>query len=165
MDKAVFFSLVLCCSSCLAEIESSPLRYTTSPGTLKLLPSTLKLPEVPAVATSRQEPRAVEVAAPTNEFLGWALTADAANRGGRVEASASSDTTIIVDRIYRLETGDYVIFHEPPPDNLYVRTMDTIFRPEVIRLGKMSVASSVVTAIKRKNPLCLLNPMVLVFSW
>lgn len=163
MNKAVFFSAVFWCATCLAQLDSSPLRYTTAPGTLKLLPSTLKLPEI---QTSAREPRAAEAPlAPANNFLGWAVTPEPANKAERIEATMSSDTAIRVDRIYRLETGDYVIFHEPPPDNLYVHTMDTIFRPEVIRLGKMSVAGSVVTAIKRKNPLCLLNPMVLGFSW
>lgn len=163
MDKVVFFSLAFWCSTCLAQIDSSPLRYTTAPGTLKLLPSTLKLPEAP---TSRDEPRVTKgIVGPPGDFLGWAVVPEGANKGDRIEATMSSDTAITVDRIYRLETGDYVIFHEPPTDNPYVRAVDAIFTPEVIRLGKMSLACSVVTAIKRKNPLCLLNPMVLDLSW
>ena len=163
MTKVIFLLLVFWCSTCFAETDSSPLRHTTAPGTLKLLASTLKLPESPPTPVSRDEVQAHK--AETSDFLGWALADEAEKPAARFEAALSSETEIRVDRIYRLETGDYVIFHEPPPDNLYVRTMDTIFRPEVIRLGKMSVAFSVVTAIKRKNPLCLLNPAVLAFSW
>ena len=50
-------------------------------------------------------------------------------------------------------------------DNRLVRAMDAVFKPEVIHVRKMTVACSVVTAIKRKNPLCLLNPVFLNVSW
>jgi len=42
---------------------------------------------------------------------------------------------------------------------------DGIFRPEVVHLGKTSVSCSLLTALKRKNPLCLLNPIVFQLSW
>lgn len=35
-----------------------------------------------------------------------------------------------------------------------------VFEPEVFHLGHMTVGSSFATAIKRRNPLCLLNPYV-----
>jgi len=40
-----------------------------------------------------------------------------------------------------------------------------IFEPEVIHLRKVDISCSAITAIKRKNPLCLLNPIVLNVSW
>jgi hypothetical protein len=48
--------------------------------------------------------------------------------------------------------------HEPTP-------LDKIFAPEVIRLRKVHLSGSLITAIKRKNPLCLLNPIVFWMSW
>jgi hypothetical protein len=43
--------------------------------------------------------------------------------------------------------------------------LDAIFEPEVIRLRKVDLGGSLITAIKRKNPLCLLNPIVFWMSW
>ena len=65
----------------------------------------------------------------------------------------------------RLERGGYLTRPEPPSDNLLVRFADSTFRPEVFKIGKTSLSCSIVTAIKRKNPLCLLNPIVLNLSW
>lgn len=49
-------------------------------------------------------------------------------------------------------------FHDPTP-------LEKIFEPEVIQLRKIHLGGSLVTAIKRKNPLCLLNPIVFWMSW
>jgi hypothetical protein len=54
---------------------------------------------------------------------------------------------------------------EPAFDHGVNRFMDQVFRPEEFHVGKYSVSSSITTAIKRKNPLCLLNPIVFQVSW
>jgi hypothetical protein len=46
-----------------------------------------------------------------------------------------------------------------------VRFIEDGFRPDVIPIGKVKVSCSVITAIKRKNPLCLLNPYVFILTW
>jgi hypothetical protein len=43
------------------------------------------------------------------------------------------------------------------PQNGLVRFVDGVFTPEVFQVGKASVSSPFATAIKRKNPLCLLS--------
>lgn len=43
--------------------------------------------------------------------------------------------------------------------------LDQVFRPEEFHVGKYAVSSSITTAIKRKNPLCLLNPIVFQAAW
>jgi len=55
----------------------------------------------------------------------------------------------------------------PDPEALSIlkHPVDAIFEPEVLRLGKAGFSCSIVTAIKRCNPLCLLNPEFLRFSW
>ena len=61
-----------------------------------------------------------------------------------------------------------VEFLEPPPivsDNPLDRVLVEPFTPVGIPVGKTTVSCSVITAIKRKNPLCLLNPIVLNISW
>ena len=69
-------------------------------------------------------------------------------------------------RTYRLlHDSEFLKRSEPPPDDLFSRTLNGIFMPEPIRMGKTTVCCSLITAIKRKNPLCLLNPMVLQISW
>jgi hypothetical protein len=50
-------------------------------------------------------------------------------------------------------------------DSPVERFVDSVFRPEVYHLGKTEVSCSFLTAIKRKNPLCLLNPLVVQVSW
>lgn len=42
---------------------------------------------------------------------------------------------------------------------------DPVFAPEVVKLGKIKVTGGVVAAIKRKNPFCLLHPLVFAASW
>jgi hypothetical protein len=50
--------------------------------------------------------------------------------------------------------------------NLMVRACDSVFRPEEFHVGRTTTVScTVLTAIKRKNPLCLLNPIFLHVSW
>ena len=61
-----------------------------------------------------------------------------------------------------------VEFLEPPPvasDNPLDRVLVDPFTPIGIPVGKTTVSCSVVTAIKRRNPLCLLNPIALNISW
>jgi hypothetical protein len=47
------------------------------------------------------------------------------------------------------------------------RACDSVFRPEEFHVGKTTVSCSILTAIKRKNPLCLINvnPYFLKVSW
>lgn len=45
------------------------------------------------------------------------------------------------------------------------RGFAAVLRPEPFHLGKTTVSCSVATAIKRRNPLCLLNPIFLNVSW
>jgi len=65
----------------------------------------------------------------------------------------------------RLEQGGYLTRKEIRSENRFERAIDAIFEPEVIHLRKVDISCSAITAIKRKNPLCLLNPIVLNVSW
>ena len=60
----------------------------------------------------------------------------------------------------------YLVRAEQPAfDHGVNRFLDQVFRPEELKVGKLSVSSSITTAIKRKNPLCLLSPIVFQLSW
>jgi hypothetical protein len=51
-------------------------------------------------------------------------------------------------------------------DGILGRAFDSVFRPEEFRVGRTTTVScSILTAIKRKNPFCLLNPIFLNVSW
>ena len=54
-------------------------------------------------------------------------------------------------------SGLYLTRPEAPSDGGPVRYFDKLFTPEVIKIGKASVSCPLVTAIKRKDPLCLLS--------
>ena len=46
------------------------------------------------------------------------------------------------------------------------RAFGSVFQPEVFHIGRTTTVScSILTAIKRKNPLCLLNPVFLEVTW
>jgi hypothetical protein len=51
----------------------------------------------------------------------------------------------------------YLTQREPPADSGTARFVNKIFSPDIIRFGKVSVACPFVTAIKKKNPLCILS--------
>jgi hypothetical protein len=74
-----------------------------------------------------------------------------------------------LERLYRkldqLDREGRLMQRDEPSDNRLARAMDTIFRPEFIKIGGAAVSCSVITAVKRKNPLCLLNPMVIAVAW
>jgi len=59
----------------------------------------------------------------------------------------------------------YLTRHEQPSENRFVRAAETIWRPEVVHIGKTSVSCPVITAVKRKNLLCLINPIFFQASW
>jgi len=44
-------------------------------------------------------------------------------------------------------------------------SVNSIFVPEVVQFRKVSVSCSIITAIKRKNPIALLNPIFLDIRW
>jgi hypothetical protein len=83
-----------------------------------------------------------------------------------LEFSASSRLTEHEMQIYRrLDEMGYLT--RPVPETPLSHFLDRTFTPEMIHLGKGKAVAgcTLYTAIKRKNPLCLLNPMVLFFSW
>jgi hypothetical protein len=88
----------------------------------------------------------------------------AANLAGALSAVAGSMSDFDFQIYQRLERqGCFTKAQEP--ESRIERAVDSIFRPEVMHIRKVSVSCSVVTAFKRKNPLCLINPCVVQVSW
>ena len=78
--------------------------------------------------------------------------------------SASLPEPGLQSRVFRSDRF-YLERLEARPDTGMEKIVDRIFTPEVVHLGKIPITGSIVTAIKRKNPLCLLNPIVFQMSW
>ena len=95
-----------------------------------------------------------------------------ANPGNYVSPAAGSFTlnTRGDDRQFQqfiLQHPDYgfVPITHPPEDGV-TKTFNAIFKPEEIHIGRKATFScTILTAVKRKNPLCLLNPIFLHVSW
>jgi hypothetical protein len=96
----------------------------------------------------------------------WLREASVSGPSESSDPLALSSTERVMLRYYqRVDDGGHLTPPAPPSDDLYLRGMDAIFKPEPVRVGKTSVAFTPITAIKRKNPLALLNPLVLSVSW
>ena len=80
-------------------------------------------------------------------------------------STADADTSL---HTYNIRSDRFYLVETLPreSDNAFVRGYNKVFDPEVYHLGKRTAVScSVATAIKRKNPLCLLNPIFFNMSW
>jgi hypothetical protein len=111
---------------------------------------------------------ALTVAAQTNvpDYSRWFVLPKAQLRTGPADPPAPASSPGEAE--YSLQ--DFQAYHrgqqdfqfirrvEVPRDPV-VRAIDSIFQPEVFHVGRTTTVScSIFTAIKRRNPLCLLNP-------
>ena len=65
----------------------------------------------------------------------------------------------------RLDREGYLTRPELPTENRLERFAISTFEPEVFHFRKVSVSCSLLTAIKRKNPFCLISPVFLNLAW
>jgi hypothetical protein len=168
MNRVFFCLLAACCVNSFGQTNSAP-------PSAKLFSLS-----GPALRTATLEKEALTEWSPITETtsskseaqlaqteLTLTLDSSAAIPGRSAEpmSAETSERALMLKYHERLKRTGYLTRPEPPSDNLLVRFADSTFRPEVFKIGKTSVTCSIVTAIKRKNPLCLLNPCVLGFSW
>jgi len=95
-------------------------------------------------APERTVPRFI----PGSDSSTIAAEATTSARSRDLELAEKFDRAVVLNRPSRLS-------QEGPE-----RWMRDIFEPEVFQLGHFTLGSSFATAIKRRNPLCLLNPYV-----
>lgn len=93
---------------------------------------------------------------------------------GEFSVSSESGLAITESSIQSFETmnGGPVLTQLPRPTELggaagwvQKKVWEPVFVPEVVKLGKVHVTGGIVTAIKRRNPFCLLHPLVFAASW
>jgi len=65
----------------------------------------------------------------------------------------------------RLEEQGFFERTAPTYNNDLQRKIAEAFRPQTIKVGHVRIRSTIVDAIARKNPLCLLNPNILDVSF
>jgi hypothetical protein len=90
------------------------------------------------------------------------------SRPGQLEEQRSDSFAVSAprnDRAFPYEQRVYIVGPFQKSEDVFSRSIDSIFRPEEFRVGKTTVSCSILTAIKRKNPLCLLNPLFVNVSW
>lgn len=119
-------------------------------------------------------PASIEEMLPAHARLGlersdWARlsssTASRSTSGMSLQGQVSSDVDATFADVYRrLEERDD-LFAPRPSSNRFVRATDAIFTPAPIKLGSTYISFTPVTAWKKRNPLCLLNPLVFNISW
>ena len=74
-------------------------------------------------------------------------------------ASALQSYNIRSDRFYLVPPV------EQAPESPLGRALNSIAGPEVVKLGNKTLECSAITAVKRKNPLCLINATFLKMTW
>jgi hypothetical protein len=158
-------SLALGCCFAHGQIDDASALFSPSPLQLRQIPS------LETTTPSAFTPPAFELQAaaapntsPADLFFAGKEGNPAEPQLDQFELDSFSSTES--RRIYaRLDNEGF--FERPlaRSDNLIDRTIDTIFVPEPIKLGKMTLSCSVYNAVKRRNPLCLINPIFFNLSW
>jgi hypothetical protein len=158
MGKLLFLFLLAVSATGLGQNNSVPSAYL-SRFTLSEVPRPLEcqlssdVTHGVALGISRSTGAEVSVPASTGQFQ----AETASEMQGRMDALCS--------RLERLELDGH-LFHSPQTsDSPIVNALNDILEPEIIRIGKISAYATPITAWKRKNPLCLLSPAVVGFSW
>ncbi len=127
-------------------------------------------------AADGRVPTSVEEMLPAHTRLGlersdWvrSKSGTGANTGAAAALSLQSDMSAERDGsfadVYRRLEERHDLFPPKPSENRFVRVTDTIFTPAPIKLGSTYISFTPVTAWKKRNPLCLLNPLVFNISW
>jgi len=166
MKTVTSFFLLLCWASAVAQTNTTPTSAESPALPRTELTPTMELEKpVESNATDDRVRLKLELPLPKQESTllddFTALTAEDAH----APTTANSEQALMLRYHERLQNAGYMNPTPPPPDDLFSRTVNAMFQPEPVRVGRTTVAFSPITAIKRKNPLALLNPIVLNISW
>src|SRR6266568_396606 len=152
MNKIALFSLVFWCLPSLSQTNSplipSGLLSLTPVQLRKLTSEPEKLVQTPATGSV-----ASQAAVPPHkpEEMDIPELRNPAPLPDKMFLSSSER----VQAFYRrLEEGGYLTRRELSSKNAFDRCMDAVFEPEVVHLRKIDVSCSLITAMKRRNPLC-----------
>lgn len=125
-----------------------------------LTPSGFSLPPMQLRAELTLDSPAVS---PTSPFPAHVLDTNSPSR----DVSATTEDMAPELQSYNVRSDRFFLVPtvEPPPETPLGRALYSIAEPEVVHLGNKPLECSAVTAVKRKNPLCLLNATFLKMTW
>ncbi|SRR5258705_1187529 len=163
--NAVGFLFAFCGLTCFAQTNSTPVPAPLFlPPELQRVPTTIEemLPKHWRPGGERDAPQASAARAEQSATAPVQISATYERMTGDIDEGR-------LERLYRrldqLDREGRLMQRDEASENRLARALDTVFRPEVIKIGGAAVSCSVITALKRKNPLCLLNPMVIAVAW
>ncbi len=164
-----FFSLFVVCSAgnLLAQTHPVPVScqlFSTPPARLRSLNREMGRPD-PAVTNDNHR---VGLGLPSSQDFVLGMTnsnSDSSFETTSASSGGSRFSAFSFQMYDRLEREGYFTRPELPTENLLERFAISTFEPEVFRFRKVSVSCSLVTAIKRKNPFCLISPIFFNLSW
>ena len=167
-NMQIITSLLLVCY-CLSSFgeTNAPLaspQLFSLPGIQLRLPFAESKEGVQRLTTNLDEELTSETV-PKSEEASPSLAAESTPGDSPEPKTLTNEELLMLGYYERLERGGFLTPPTRPPENLYTRTVNAIFQPEVMHVGKTFVSFSPITAIKRKNPLALLNPIVLNIAW
>ncbi len=90
------------------------------------------------------------------------------NTGPREVSASTGDTDAAASlQSYNVRGDRFYLApsFEPVPETPVGRAVAAIGEPEVFQLGNKRMECSLLTAVKRRNPLCLLNATVFHMAW
>jgi len=126
----------------------------------------------PGVPPQAQQPESSERAPGRGAFVAHAMSVTVSTNSGNPAPAEFALSSTLDDDIFRkldiyrrLDEGGYLTRSGSRSDSLIERSLDYTFRPELLHVGKTTMSCSLITAIKRKNPFCLLNPYFFQLSW
>jgi hypothetical protein len=159
----LIFAWVACCLAVVGQTNSPP----TAPGLFSVPKAHLRpAASEPDTAIRAESPGSKKEAEPPFARPASLLAAPSAaeSRAPADKLALDAGGDFFNPGLYRQLVEEGCLTQRSPPSALERRIND-IFVPEVIHFRKADLSCSLITAIKRKNPLCLLNPIFLDLSW
>ena len=167
MNRLICLLVVCGAGNLLAQTNSASMLcqlFSTPQPQLRSLNREMSRPEL-AVTNDRH--RLQLGSAASEDFLPGTTNS---NGGNSFEVMSANDSptgfSAFSRQMYeRLDREGYFTRPELPTENRLERFARWTFEPEVFHFRKVSVTCSLLTAIKRKNPFCLISPIFLNVTW
>ena len=167
MNRLCCLLLICCAGNLFAQTNSPsvpPQLFSTPQVTLRL--SNPESDKGTSLVTNNSRALHLGSAQSDDLFVRPEPATNAGPEGSFEATSASGSLSGLSLQIYeRLERAGYLTRPELPTEDRLDRLVNTIFVPQPIQFRKVSVSCSIITAIKRKNPFCLINPIFLDVRW
>jgi len=90
-----------------------------------------------------------------------------------VEVTLTHEAPIeLMTQRYEAMSGTPLLYRPPTPQEpggaygfLKTKVFNPIVDMESVKVGKVHLTGSIVNAVKKKNPICLLNPFIFAIDW